>query len=153
VVSDEAHPLQPDPTLVQRVWGGVLVIGATAVVTLLEIFFVPFVIGTHHVPVSLVLLVASSPVLCALARWALGHPLGSLLPLPVWFVLSALGNYKTATGDLLIAAGNWVASTYVLLGLVVWLVSIVLALRGELLGPRHAPAGAPASRTSAGSRR
>lgn len=117
------------PNLLQRVWGGLLMLVATVLVTLLEIFFLPYVIGTQHIPISLVLLVLGSPLLCAGARWALGHPLGALLPLPVWFVLSALGNYKTATGDLLITAGNWVASVYVLLGLVVWLGSIIFVAR------------------------
>lgn len=108
---------------------------ATLLLSLAEVFLVPFSAGGHYVPVALVILLVSSPVLVWAGRWAMAHPLGALLPLPFWFVVNVLGSDKTSTGDLLLTAGNWVASVFFLGGLVVWLVSIVLVVRRDLARP------------------
>lgn len=114
---------------------------ATLLVSLAEVFLVPYTVGGHYVPVTLVLLVVASPLLCQAGRWALAHPLGAVLPLPFWFAVNVAGSHKTATGDLLLTAGNWVASTFFLGGLLVWLVSVVLVVRRDLARP--APGSPP----------
>lgn len=140
----------PPPSLGQRLWGCVLVVVATLLVSLAEVFLVPYTAGGHYVPVTLVLLVVASPLLCQAGRWALAHPLGAVLPLPFWFAVNVAGSHKTATGDLLLTAGNWVASTFFLGGLLVWLVSVVLVVRRDLARPAAAAAhGRPRGRADA----
>lgn len=129
------------PSAAQRLWGGALVVLTTLLISLAEVFLVPFAVGGHYAPVALVLLVVAGPLLAWAGRWAMGHPLGAVLPLPFWFIVALLGSHKTATGDLLLTADNWVASAFFLGGLVVWLISVVLVVRQDL-----APAAGPSRR-------
>jgi hypothetical protein len=136
VSSPVAAPL-PRPAPVTRLLGGVLIALATAVVAVVEVFFVVLRFGTVRAPVSIVLAVILHPLLTRAMRDTTGSRLAVVVPLAVWIGVVVPFSASRAEGDLILT-GETVSYAYLLIAMGAFIVAIF-----RLLPPRGAnpPAG------------
>jgi hypothetical protein len=110
-----------------------LLAGALAII---EALYSPLRIGGVRVPVSLVMAVATNPLLGWFAITTTKHRLAALLPAGVWCVLWFLAAGRTSEGDLIITQDNWVGLLTLFAGPLAFGAGIYISiLRHRVAGP------------------
>lgn len=136
----EPPPASPAPELsaaprplglTSRVLVGVLVVLASALAAVVECFLVPLRLGQTLVPISLVLVVGLTPFLCQLARVGIDSRYALVLPLGVWLGVVGFLAAPRPDGDVILPAGNWVATALLIGGVLMF----VLSIAGQLAEP------------------
>ncbi len=139
-------PRADDPalSLLLRVAGGLLVLAATALVAIVESFYVPLRLGTVRLPVSLAIAVACHPLLVWLMRAATGHAWAMLTPFIGWLGLVTVLGMRRADGDLIITGDNWISTALLFGGSVLFVGAI------GILFPNASARGTPRPEGGAG---
>ncbi len=137
----ESHGQKPVPGLFGRLCAVVLVLAATALVALLESFYVLLRLGTVRVPLSLALAVVFHPLLTWLMRIASASSVAMLSPFALWLVVVFVLGLGRADGDLIITGNNWVSTALLLGGSLVFVASIAILQPRRARPGQVAPAG------------
>ncbi len=96
--------------------GMIVAIWAAALLAVVGAFLTPARVGGWLAPISLPLVIVGTAGLTWFAfRWT-GRRGAALLPGLMWLVVSFAGADRTAEGDLVLAANNWVATAYLIVG-------------------------------------
>jgi hypothetical protein len=104
------------------VFGAVVGVAGAVVAAVVEAFLTPLRWDTIRLPVSVLLAVLTNLLLLWFTYRATGHKLVALLPGLVWMVLMVLVSDRTAEGDIVLAANNWVVYTTILAGVTAYVI-------------------------------
>lgn len=124
----QPRAVDPSPSVTVRVAGGVLVLAATVLVALVESFYTPLRLGTVRIPVSVALAVLCHPLLIWWMRAATRNVPAIVAPFVVWLAVVLPLGAARAEADLIITGKNWVATTMLYGGALIFVGSIALLL-------------------------
>jgi len=116
------------PGLALRCVGGLVVALVTAVVSLVEVFWVVTRVGTLRLPVSIAIAVVAHPLLTRWMRGVTASRPAALVPFAVWIAVVLPFGSPRAEGDLVLT-GEWVSYAYLLLGTVAFIVAAVVLVQ------------------------
>jgi hypothetical protein len=125
--------------------GGLLVATLlAAALAIIEALYSPLRINGVLVPVSLVVAIATNPLLGWFAITTTKRRVAALLPAGVWCVLWFLAAGRTSEGDLVITQNNWVGLATLFTGPFAFAIGVYISvLRHRVESPRGGePAGA-----------
>jgi len=108
--------------VIVRVLGAVVGIAGAVVTAVIEALYTPLRWDTVRLPVSVVFAVLTNLVLLWFTFRATGHKLVALLPGLVWMFLMIMVSDRTAEGDIVLAANNWVVYTTLLGGVTAYVI-------------------------------
>ncbi|MGB9376642.1 MAG: hypothetical protein WCB04_03920 [Mycobacteriales bacterium] len=128
------------PGAVFRMSSAALLFGATALIAVIESFYVPLRVGTVRIPLSVGIALVCHPLLIRLMRAATGSLMAMLATFAIWLVIVVRFSIPRADGDLIITGNNWVATTVMFGGALLFVASIGLMLP---LRPRAAGTALP----------
>ena len=120
----EPQAEEPSPTLLDRISGGVLVLAATALIAVLEAFYVALRLGSVRIPISVGIAVVCHPLLVWLMRAATGSTLAMLATFGVWLAVIVPLSFRRAEADLVITGDNWVSTVLMFGGSLLFVGSI-----------------------------
>lgn len=101
---------------VLRVFGGVVAVALAMVTAVIEIFYAPLRVGGVLIGASVLVAVVANYWLLRYTVAVTGSGWAGLLPPAAWFALMLAAANRRQEGDLLFAAGNWVALVTIFLG-------------------------------------
>jgi hypothetical protein len=113
-----------------------------AALAIIEALYSPLRIGGWRVPVSLVMALATNPLLGWFAYTTTRRRLAALLPAAAWCVVWVLAAGRTSEGDLIITEDNWVGLLTLFAGPLAFAIGIYIStLRSRPAPPASASAG------------
>jgi hypothetical protein len=141
-----AEPARAGRPALSPAWAKRLDIGITVaglvVVTLLatglaiiEALYSPLRVGGVPLPVSLVMAVATNPLLGWFAFATTGRRFAALVPAAAWCVIWILAAGRTTEGDLVITDDNWVGLLTLFSGPVAFAIGIYISALRQRMGP------------------
>ncbi|MEV6926009.1 hypothetical protein AB0M46_16150 [Dactylosporangium sp. NPDC051485] len=130
-----------------RVAGLLIAVLLAIVFALFEVFYSPLRIGGVRVPVSLVVALATNPLLGWFAFTTSRLRLAALLPGAAWCVIWFGAAGKTSEGDLLITSDNWVGLLTLFTGSLAFAIGIYVSSMRQRLSPgsRSGPGAGPSA--------
>ncbi|GAA2367253.1 hypothetical protein [Dactylosporangium salmoneum] len=152
-LNDDAGRRSMSPAVEQLLDVGIKVAGLVIatllaiVLALFEAFYSPLRIGGVRVPVSLVLALATNPLLGWFAFTTSRLRLAALLPAAAWCVIWFVAAGKTSEGDLVITGDNWVGLLTLFAGPLAFAIGIYVSSMRQRLsaGPRSGPGAGPST--------
>ena len=97
-----------------------------------EVFLAPLRVGGWLVPVSLVLALATNPLLVWFAFAVTGRRAAALLPAGAWCAIWILASARTTEGDLLITSDVWVGLLTLFAGSIELAICVYLSMFRDL---------------------
>lgn len=123
-----SRAVDPPPTVLFQLAGVLLVLAATVLVAVVESFYTPLRLGTVRVPLSVGLAVVCHPFLIWWMRRVTRNVLAMIGPFVVWLAVVLPLGASRAESDLIITGKNWVATTMLYGGALLFVGSIALLL-------------------------
>ncbi|WP_091447316.1 hypothetical protein [Micromonospora yangpuensis] len=102
--------------LALRVAGGTVAVVAAVLTAILELLLSAVRVGGHLIGVSVLVAIAANIALSWFAHDTVGRRWAVVLPATPWFVIMSVAAVRTAEGDLLLAAENWVGLAMIVAG-------------------------------------
>lgn len=140
-VPNRPRGADPPPGVAIRVAGGVLVLAATVLVALIESFYTPLRLGTVRLPVSVAIAIICHPLLIWWMRAATRNVPAMIAPFAVWLAVVLPLGAARAESDLIITGNNWVATTMLYGGALLFVGSVAVLLPPRPRSRRAASTG------------